>query len=56
MQDKAPEEVTRGHEGTAEDRLCDSSDAKGREHKEAYVRVRALSAAIVRIVRRQDME
>ena len=40
----------RGHEGTAEDRFSDSYNTKGSRHKEAYVRLAALPAAIVRIV------
>lgn len=36
--------------------MWDSSDAKGTRHKDAYVRFRALRAAIVRIVCRRAKE
>ncbi len=42
--------------GQIEDRLSNGSWGKGSGHKDAYVRFRALVAAITRIVPRRDME
>ncbi len=53
---KAPEGATRGHKGTGEDRFSNRWDTKGSRHKEAYVRFRALRAAIVRIILSRDMQ